>query len=207
MRKSVFSIFLAVTIVFAAFGQDKRYNIESAIIKKKIVMTIQGMPEQTISSVQYFADFGEKESAETVMSFQGQTLTVFTMMKDGYVYSANITLKQGTKVNLASMEDYKNVNYLNLTDDIKKKYQIQSKGTEQVLGKTCNLYDMNFTTQGQSVSGTVWVWNGLVLKSKINAAGTIAEEETTEIQEGARIANEKFELPEGINFMEIKPQL
>ena len=73
------------------------------------------------------------------------------------------------------------------------------------MGKTCDRYEMTFTTQGQSVNTAVWVWQGLVLKSKIDAAGTTAEEEPTEILEGTAIANEKFELPAGINFMEVKP--
>ena len=49
------------------------------------------------------------------------------------------------------------------------------------------------------------VWQGIELKSKVNAAGTTTESEATEILEGAAIAPEKFELPEGITFMEVKP--
>jgi hypothetical protein len=36
--------------------------------------------------------------------------------------------------------------------------------------------------------------------------GNSITEETTEIIEGKEIAKEKFELPEDINFTEIKPQ-
>ena len=197
---------LAVTIVSAAFGQEKRYSIESAIVKKNTVMKMQGM-EQTLQSVQYFADYGNKESVETIMNMQGQSFTVFTMMKDGYIYSANMAMGQGTKINLAAMDDYKNVNFLALTDEVRQKYQIRANGIEQVIGKPCNRYEMSFTAQGQSITATVWVWQGLTLKSRMNVAGTSAEEEATEIQEGAAIAKEKFELPEGINFMEVTPQM
>jgi len=202
MKKTLLSMIVVVTIVSTAFGQEKRYGIESAIVKKKSVVKAQGM-EQTLSSVQYFADFGGKESTEVVMNVMGQTFTIFSLMKDGYMYSANMSMGQGTKINLDAMEDYNAVNFLNLTDEVKQKYQIQANGVEQVLEKPCNRYEMSYTAQGQSVKGTVWVWQGLTLKSRINAAGNTVEEVVTEIQEGATIAGDKFELPAGINFTEM----
>ena len=208
MKKTVITIIVAVTFYAATFGQEKRYGIESAIVKKNTVMRIQGMPtEQTISTTQYFAEYGNKESAETSMNVGGQSLNTFTMMKDGYAYSANLSAKQGAKMNLAEIEDYNTVNFLDLTDEVKKKYQIQANGVQQIIGKDCNRYEMSFTTQGQSVKATVWVWQGLTLKSSVNMAGTSIEEEVTEIQEGVSIAAEKFVLPEGITFTEIKPQM
>jgi hypothetical protein len=169
-------------------------------------MKVQGM-EQNVLSVQYFADYGNRESVETFMSVQGQTFTVITMMKDDYVYNANMTVRQGTKVNMANMDDFNTVNFLSLTDEVKQKYQIQANGIQQVLGRECNRYEMSFTAQGQNVKATVWVWQGLTLKSTMTMAGTTVEEEATEIQEGVAIAGEKFELPEGITFTEMRPQV
>ena len=206
MKKTVISMIMAVVIISAASGQEKRYNIERAIVKKTSVVKAQGM-EQTLSAVQYFADYGGKESTEVTMNVMGQTFTIFSLMKDGYMYSANLSMGQGTKINLAAMEDYSAVNFLDLTDEVKQKYQIQANGVEQVLGKPCNRYEMSYTAQGQSVKGTVWVWQGLTLKSRINVAGSTVEEEVTEIQEGATIAGDKFELPTGINFMEMNPPM
>ena len=205
MKKTVISIILSATIMYAAFGQERRYGIESAIIKKTLVAKMPAMSiEQSSSMIQYIADYGIKESSEMFMEIQGQSFSVFSMIKDGYIYSANINLKQGSKINTSNMDNYSTVNYLNLTDDIKKQYQIQANGVEQVLGKPCNRYEMSFTTQGQDVTATVWVWQGIELKSKISNGSTITEFEATEIQEGAAIANEKFELPAGIDFVEAK---
>ena len=182
MNKTVISIVLAVTIMSAAFGQGKRYGIESAIVKKTTVSKLPTMSmEQTV--VQYFADYGNMESAESSTAIQGQTISVLTMIKDGYIYSANMTAGQGAKINIADMDDYSQVNFLDLTDEVKKKYQIQANGVEQVLGKPCNRYEMSFTTQGQNVTATVWVWQGIELKSKVNVAGTTTESEATEILE------------------------
>jgi Cft2 family RNA processing exonuclease len=204
MKKIALLMMMAVVVSSATMGQEKRYGIESAIVKKKTVMKAQGM-EQTMSAVQYFADFGRKESVEMTMSMQGQTFTVLTMIKDGYIYSANMAVRQGTKINMANMDDLQTVNFLELTDEVKKKYQIQANGVQQVAGKDCNRYELSFTAQGQNVKGTVWVWQGITLKSNMNISGNQVEEEATELQEGAAISADKFELPEGVNFTEMKP--
>jgi len=105
------------------------------------------------------------------------------------------------------MDDYSTVNFLALTDEVKKKHQIQANGIEQILDKPCNRYEMIYTAQGQSVKATVWIWQGLTLKSRMNMGGTSAEEEAIEIQESVAIAPEKFVLPAGITFTEMKPQV
>ena len=201
MKKVVSFIIIVVMFYATLSAQEKRYGIESAILKKSSVMM-----GQTIPSIQYFADYGRKESNETFMNMQGQMFTVFTLMKDGYVYSANLAVKQGQKINLASMDDYKNVNYLNLTDEVKKKYNIKEAGAEQLLGKDCKKYELTVTAQGQTINATVWIWQGLSLKSSVSVMGNTITEEVTEIMEGKEIAKEKFELPEDVNFTEIKPQ-
>jgi len=208
MKKIVISMTMATVVLTVAFAQEKRYGIESAILTKNTVVRTPGaIMEQNISSIQYIAEYGGKESAESFINVQGKMFTIFTMMKDGFVYTANIDAKQGTKVNMASMDDYKAVNYLNLTDEVKEKYNIEEKGNEQFLGKDCKRYELTVTAQGQTAKATILVWQGLPLKSTMTMAGNTMVEEVTEIQEGATIAREKFELPEGINFMEVKPQL
>ena len=198
MKRTILSLIM-VAVVLGSFAQEKRYGIESAILKKSSV--IMG---QTVSSTQYIADYGMKESAETVINMQGMVLSTFTMMKDGYVYSANLTMKQGTKINIAKMVgDYQNINYLNLTDDVKKQYQIEEKGNEQFLGKDCKSYKLTVTVQGQTVNATILVWQGLALKATMDVLGTTVTEEVTEIQAGVEIPKEKFELPEGIEFVEV----
>jgi hypothetical protein len=198
---------IMVAVVFTvAFAQDKRYGIERAILKKNTVMGMAGM-QQTIPSVQYIDDYGRKESVETFMNMQGQSFTVFSLMKDGYMYSVNLVERQGTKINMAAIGDFKTVNYLNITDELRQKYKIVEKDNQQFLGKECKYYELTVTVQGQSVNVTVWIWQGLALKSSMNVAGNTIVEEATEIQEGAAISKEKFELPEGITFTEVTPQM
>ena len=50
------------------------------------------------------------------------------------------------------------------------------------------------------------VWQGVLLKSSMTVSVVTMVEEVVEIQEGVEIAMEKFELPEGIDFVEVNPQ-
>ena len=200
---------IAATVWAASFAQERRYGIENIILKKNQVMKPRvAVMTQTIPYTQYIADYGRKESAEMVREVQGEQFTLLTMMKDGYVYSANMTLKQVAKINMASMmDDYTTINFLNLTDEVRQKFQIEEKSNEQFLGKDCKVYEYTVTAQGQTAKGTVLIWQGLALKTTTtDATGTTIIDEVIEIQEGVAIPNERFELPEGINFMEINPQ-
>ena len=196
MKKLVL-IMMAVVIIVTSFAQEKRYGIESAILKKKSVIK-RDMMEQIITSTHYIADYGMKESIEIVMNMQGTEVLVFSVMKDGYMYNSNMTTKQGTKTMIDSNQT---VNYLNLTDEAKKKHQLEENGNEQFLGKDCKKYILNVTTQGQTVQVTMLIWQGIVLKATMNMSGNTTIEEVTEIQEGVNIQREKFELPQGINFI------
>jgi len=204
VKKSVLSIIMAVVIVSAAFGQEKRYEFESAILKKNTTMRI-GLSEQTFSATHYIADYGRKEAGEIVMNVGDQTHTVLAITKDGYIYGANMALKQGTKTSITATDDFNAINFLDLTDEVKEKYQIEEKGREQVLGKDCKHYNMAFTAHGQSMKGAVWVWQGLMLKTFMATEDIIVVDEVFEIQEGVEIAEEKFELPDGIDFLEVMP--
>ena len=208
MKKKILLMMLAAMVLTAAYAQEKRYEFENAMLKKKTEMKMQGM-EQTFTSTQYIADFGRKESNETTMNMQGQSFTVITMMKDDYVYTANMTMRQGNKIKLSAMpDDLKSVNFLNLTAAAKEKYKIEEKGKEQFLGKECNSYDLTVTAQGQTMKISVLIWQGVPLKStiKMTTMGeTTIVEEVTDILVGIPVAKEKFELPEGITFVEMTP--
>jgi len=196
---------MAVTVMTASFAQDKRYGIESVILKKNTIVKFQSI-EQTVSSIQYIADYGRKESSEMILDMQGQTFTTFSMIKDGYLYAVNLALKQGAKIKMNTEYDVRNLNFLNLTDEMKEKYQIIELDNVQFLGRECKSYELTVTEQGQTVRATMLVWQGVPLKSSMTVSGATVVDEVTEIQEGVEIAMEKFELPEDINFMEQNTQ-
>ncbi|MDR1601446.1 MAG: hypothetical protein LBS42_03355 [Tannerella sp.] len=189
-------------MIFAVSAQEKRYGVESGIVKTK--STVMG---QEVVTVQYFTDYGANESAETTMNVQGQEMSTFSMMKDGYAYTADLKTKQGTKIKMSDVGDIKNINFQSITDDMKKNYKIEEKGSEKVLDKDCQKYDLTYKVQRQNYNVTVWVWKGLTLKTEMKMMGNTVTVEATEIIETKDIPKSKFELPEGINFKEVKSGL
>jgi hypothetical protein len=176
--KNLFILLIATNLLSSVVhSQDKRYGIESAILKSKMVM----MGQEAITT-QYFINYGKDESAESVMKVQGQEISTFSIVKDGYTYVVNMNTKQGTKLKMTNvMADYKTINFLKITDDVKKTYNIEEKGKEQFLGKECTVYDMSYAIQGQSAKTTVWVWQGISLKAKVSVMGNTIVNEVTEI--------------------------
>jgi len=205
MKRSVLSMIMAVAVMTASFAQEKRYGIESAILKKNTSVNAQGI-KQTFSTIQYISDYGGKESTEMILDAQGQTVIIFTMQKDGYLYTVNMAEKQGTKVKAAG-----NSSMLNFAEELKKKNQISDVveivgDNVQFLGKECKSYESTATIQGQTVKTVMLKWQGVVLKSTVTFYGMTMVDEVTEIQEDVEISAEKFELPEGINFKEVTPK-
>ena len=198
---------MAFAIMSVAFGQDKRYGIESVILKKKYTHSENGVyGEETV----FIDDFGRKEYFETVANMRGQMITAFVIIKNCFFYSffgvhnnGNMQYsRQGTKTEMSKMEVLRTINFLNLSNEIKKEPQIEEKSSEMFLGKECKRYDLIYTLQGQSIETTVLIWQGLILKTTYYVSGNIMIEEVTEIQEDAVIAQEKFELPEGVYIAE-----
>ena len=205
MKKSVLLMMMAFTVMAVSFAQEKRYGIESAILKKNTSVNAQGF-EQTVSTIQYISNYGEKESTE-IMDEQGQTAIIFTMVKDGYLYTANMAAKQGTKVMAAG-----NSGFLNFAEKLKEKDQIgdvvEVEGSSvQFLGKECKSYEITVAIKGQTVKTAMLRWQGVILKSTVTFSDMTVVDEVIEIQEGVEIAAEKFELPEGINFKELSPKM
>ena len=215
MKKTILFIIMVVVALTSSFAQEKRYAFENAVLKK-----ISGARGVTSSTV-YIDDYGRNELTESIMSIPNQenvTSIMVTLIKDGYAYytekrsnDTETTQYRGTKIDIATVDDYTMINYLNLTDEVKKKFQIEEKGNEQLLGKDCNVYELiqpALTTRGISAKITVWVWQGLPLKSAMTAMLPNGEEitsvveEVTEIQENVTIAKEKFVMPENVIFLE-----
>jgi len=210
MKKAIWFIIMVVVVSTTSLAQEKRYGFENAVLKKRLGTG------GVASAVVYIDDYGRKELTESNMSIPNQEnvkLTMVTLIKDGYKYftqktsnDANTAQQRGTKFNMAKVDDYTMINYLNLTDEVKQKYQIEEKGNEQLLGKDCKRYELIATSptpSGRSIKFSVYVWQGLVLKlSLVMGEITSVQEEVTEIQENVTITKEKFDLPENVIFIE-----
>lgn len=147
---------VATTMLMAQDGA-KRYGIKSGTIT--MVSDVMG---QKIESTSQFDDYGNLEVSST-NSF-GMEIT--TILRDGKTYMVNRSAKQ-----VQEIPQQESVNYLNLTDEIVKKYKIKEAGKDTVIGKECVKYTMEISQMGQTAKLTVSVWCGIPLKTVTSAGG------------------------------------
>jgi outer membrane lipoprotein-sorting protein len=75
----------------------------------------------------------------------------------------------------------------------------QKTGTETVDGKACDVY--RFTDPQTGAATTVWVWQEKQFPIKLDSQGIITE--ISNIQIGAAIPDSAFELPDGVQVMDM----
>ena len=181
--KKIFSLCAVLLVAVAAMAQNgtKYYGIKSGTIK--VEMDMMG---QTIPSTIYFDDYGAKQA--TSINMMGMEMTQIN--KDGKMYLVN----KGEKSVQEMPQQQEQINYLNLTDEIKAKYKIKEVGKETVAGKECTTYTVEVSQMGQTVKTTVSVWNGIAMKTVADAGGFSMSQKVTEVKE-APVDAAIFEIP------------
>ena len=204
-------------VILKQFVDEKRYEIESVILKMRAVAKAvlqDSEKEATNHSVHYIADFGRKELKEITLGHTGQFLT--NLLRNGYVFQTtacyqynNVTIQGfNFKYQMTYTDgNFRHINFLNLTDEVRILFNIEERENEMFLGKDCRRYDLTYIPSigERPFRYSVWVWNGLILKAISETYTAIAEvtsvEEVTEIIVNADIAMEKFEIPD-VEFVE-----
>ena len=181
--KKIFSLCAVLLVAVAAMAQNgtKYYGIKSGTIK--VEMDMMG---QTIPSTIYFDDYGAKQA--TSISMMGMEMTQIN--KDGKMYLVN----KGEKSVQEMPQQQEQINYLNLTDEVKAKYKIKEVGKETVADKECTTYTVEVSQMGQTVKTTVSVWNGIAMKTVADAGGFSMSQKVTEVKESP-VDAAIFEIP------------
>ena len=193
-RKTATAILLLfVTIALSA--QEAKYEMKSAIIKKKTEFS-----GQVLESTTFIDDYGKKESTEIIFKNgmgPGVDKSMMTIMDSTSVITVDMDTKVANRVNLPT----KPINYLQISDEIRDQYKLKEAGEEAIGDKTCKIYTLEISQMGQTLQLKVWVWKGIALKSETSAGGTLlATETTTDIQENAAVLQDKFSLPAGVTI-------
>ena len=182
--------------------KNGKYSAESGIVVYEAAL-----PQNMGSNMRtlYFDDYGKQEKIVTVTSISamGQSMNTEThsLIKDGYVYTWAPDESTGSKYKLEGRQDPSNLEYDNLTDEMKEKFNVKEEGTEELMDKKCNIYSMAY----EGIAGKVWVWDNLPLKIQASAMGMIMTEKATDLQINVNIPKNNFELPE-IEFSEISQE-
>lgn len=167
-------------VAATAFAQTQRYGIKSGSYK-----TEMDMMGQTITNTTYFDDFGAKES--TSMNMMGMEMT--QIRKDDKMFLVN----KGEK-SVQEMPAQQSINYLNLTEADIAKNKIKEIGKETIAGKECTIYTAEISQMGQTAKATVSIWNGITMKSIIDAGGFGITTKVVEVTEGP-VDAALFEVP------------
>ncbi len=212
----LFSITLITVIVLFNCGDSSKDELgrlgkESTSDFQKRYGIISGVVEYVISGSQegtktlYFDSWGMRQAEYTrsILSVGGFTksLNLVNIIDGEYQYMINMDQNSGTKTRnpiLKSIEQLKNQKGFNeFGEQILLSMGANKIGTEEFLGKDCDVYEMKNT-------GTkLWVWEWLTLKSETKSGGININLTATRINESGSVPAEKFKIPEKVVLNEV----
>lgn len=166
---------------------EKVFKMEQGYVKYRNLAAGQEMTREW-----WFDDFGTKQFEENYLMIMGQKSGGFTLVLDGYRYTWNYDGTEGAKMKFYAVRA---ADYENISARDKERYGLETHGYEEVCGKRCLKVTME-----KPVKSTVWVWEGIPLKTVSSYAGQDMLMEAIEVGTGTE--SSKFELPAGINFIE-----
>ena len=185
-KKFLTLILLLATAAGVATAQDgQRYGIKSGILTQK-----SEMGETTV----YFDNYGAIEAQKMKMNFMGNEMDMTILRKDGKTYMINASEKQVQEMPDGGMGG-NSINFLNLTDAVKSANKIKEAGKETILGKECTKYTMEASQMGMTMTQTVWVWQGIALKTLIDGGQFTFGNEVVKFEENATIPASTFDIP------------
>lgn len=187
MKKLLFIAAILVAAVASAQPKDALFGVKSGIV----TMSMDMMGMEIVQDI-YFDDYGQKQV--TVANFNGQKNRIIT--ENGSQIMINDEAK--TAQRMPSFGPQERINFLNLTDAVKKQNKIKELGTETIAGKECKKYSVTITAMGQTQGQTVWVYKGITLKSVTESMMGSMEQTATKIQENVTIEPSMFEIPAGV---------
>lgn len=181
-------------------GIGKRYGIKSGIVTSETMLP-NNMGKTT--TVQYFDDYGTldyTESTTEVSAYGTNSKTISnSIIKDDVIYNWEPGSKTGTKILMDKQMDVSKINYRELSEDLKKQFNIKEEGKENVNGKNCDVYSMDY----MGAKGKIFIWEGITMKSDIVMMGMNVVINVVKLEENAKIASDKFTIPVDITFTEV----
>ena len=185
-KKFLTLILLLATAAGVATAQNgQRYGIKSGILTQK-----SEMGETTV----YFDNYGALEAQKMKMNFMGNEMDMTILRKDGKTYMINASEKQVQEMPDGGMGG-NSINFLNLTDADWTANKIKEAGKETILGKECTKYTMEASQMGMTMTQTVWVWQGIALKTLTDGGQFTFGNEAVKLEENVEIPASVFEIP------------
>lgn len=177
---------------------DQKFGVEQGMMEFK--MTTMGMNS---NMEMYWRDYGKENATITTMDMMGMKTTSHTIISGDYVYTWDDMTKMGTKIKVDKDENNQQINYNNISDEMRDQYNLVEAGTDEVMGKTCKVFTMKYN----GVQSKTWVYKGMALKSESTVAGIKTTLEVIKMEEGVEPPAEVFKIPENIKFQDVNEQM
>lgn len=195
MKRSIIIAVIAAAFCIGAQAQEKLYTIKSGIVTMQ--MDMMGQP---VTQEIYFDDYGARKA--TIAEFGGRKMRMITV--DGSNVMVDDAEKTAVKMPMMPMMGQgETVNFSNLDEKTVRKYKVKELGKEEVAGKECTKYTVTVFMMGQAQKQTVWVYNGIILKSSAKTGFGEMVQTATKIIEDVEIPVSTFILPEGVEVKEM----
>ena len=175
-------------------AQEAPYGIKSGHLKYET---------QTSGGTQYnelwFDDYGmlRKQHDQIMMEGMGNYHTE-VLLRDNKIYTQawfDDDNDRGAKMT----EGTPGLNYLNLSDEFIKESKLKDLGEEEVFGKTCKVYTYKTKSLLRTITNTVWVWQGIILKMETKGAlGANNSMMVKEFEENPKLPASTFAIPEKV---------
>lgn len=161
------------------------FEIESAYIR-----FVSHAAGQELIREWYFDNYGQRQAEENYLIIMGKKTGDKSIVLDGYQYQWQYNSNEGNKRKFHhTITDYNKVSERDI-----QRYGIVTHGYENFLGKNC----LKVTVEKPS-KATLWVWNGIVLKTEATFGGQKVLTEAVEIIAG-NVDEKNFTLPDDVRF-------
>ena len=150
--------------------------------------------DMSFNTVTYFKDYGETQSVTTTMEIMETSTTTRVITTKTHIYILNLENKTGKKnpiENYVEMEDLRNIDYENISKEMKEKYNIEEIGKERVAGKKCKI----ITVGEDDAKSKFWIWQNINLKYEVMSNGTLMKMTAKSIDKKPSFPAGIFEVP------------
>lgn len=192
MKNNVIACLVMLMAAVGASAQDssRLFELKSGVITRESI--VEG---QRLETKLYFDDYGRRFAEYVTLHcyIDGELKEVLVnglFCSNGHLYSIEYAKKAKTELTEPP------VNFLNITEDMKKTYRIKKIGKEEMCGKPCDVYSLRGKGIMSQSKTTAWVWKGITMKKDVRVLNIYYEETANDIQENVHVDPSVFIVPE-----------
>jgi hypothetical protein len=192
MKKLTFGVLLVFTVLVAATGQTKKYDIKSGIVTFETTMKVGTMSIVT-KSIVYFDDFGTKECKET---YKDDVLKESFFSDGETLYALYHASKTAMKRGVAYRGTEFRFNWNEISDKDKKSGKAKQLPGVTIAGKKCESFEYSDGGTTTKYAG----WSNICLMIDLTSKTVSSMTKAVKLEENAKVSADKFAVPAGFTL-------